>query len=196
MLNQILEVVKTHSQQFVVQNPDIPDNANNAIMNEAANTITGGFQNMLSGGGLQSILSLFTGSSNKQNSNVFSNPLVAMMIGHLSNNLVKKFNLNPAVANGVANNIIPSVINTLVSKTRSNDPVNDHFDLNDFIASFTGGDASQDNRQTNRFDFQGLLDSNGDGRIDLGDIVSTVTGNAQRNQQKGGLGDLIQSFFK
>lgn len=202
MLDQILDLVKQQGQQSVVQNPEVPNSDNNAVMMEAANTIAGGFQNTLSSGGLQSILSLFTGGGQSNSSSLLSNPLVSTMIGSLAGNLVKKMNLNPAVANGIANNIIPGVLSNLVSKTRSNDPANDSFDLNDLIASFTGGNPAQDNRQTNGFDFQGLIgqftgDANGDGRVDLGDVVSAVTGQAQQNQQQGGgLTNLIQSFFK
>ena len=206
MLDQILDLVKQQGQQIVVQNPEVPDNENNAVMMEAANTITGGFQNMLSGGGLQNIISMFTGGGQGQNNNsLLSNPVVSMMIGHLAGNLVKKMNLNPAVANGIANNIIPGVLNNLVSKTRSNDPADDGFDLNDLIASLTGGNAAQDNRQTNGFDFQGLIgqlgaDTNGDGKVDLSDIVNVVTRQAQNQQQgqgqSGGLTDLIKGFFR
>jgi len=205
MLEQILDLVKQQGQQVVVQNPEVPDSANNAVMMEAANTIAGGFQNMLSGGGLQNIISMFTGGGQGQNNNsLLSNPVVSMMVGHLAGNLVKKMNLNPAVANGIANNLIPGVLSNLVSKTRSNDPANDGFDLNDLIASFTGGNATQDNTQTHGFDFQGLIgqlgaDTNGDGKVDLGDIVNAVTHQAQNQQvqrQSGGLSDLIQGFFK
>lgn len=206
MLDQILDLVKQQGQQIVVQNPEVPDSENNAVMMEAANTITGGFQNMLSGGGLQNIISMFTGGSQGQNNNsLLSNPVVSMMVGHLAGNLVKKMNLNPAVANGIANNIIPGVLNNLVSKTRSNDPADDGFDLNDLIASLTGGNAAQDNRQTNGFDFQGLIgqlgaDTNGDGKVDLSDIVNVVTRQAQSQQQGqgqgGGLTDLIKGFFR
>ncbi|GAB3425409.1 hypothetical protein [Niabella aquatica] len=209
MLEQILDLVKQQGQQFVVQNPEVPDSENNAVMMEAANTITGGFQNILSGGGLQSIISMFTGGGQGPDSNggngMRSNPMVSMMIGHLANNLVKKMNLNPAVANSIANNIIPGVLSSLVSKTRSNDPADNGFDLNNLVASLTGSPAAPDNTQINGFDFQGLIgrlgaDTNGDGKVDLSDIVNVVTGQAQNQQQEqqksGGLADLIKGFFR
>ena len=62
-----------------------------------------------------------------------------MMVGHLISKLVGKFNMNHAQASRISNNLIPNVLNGLVSKTTSNDPSNDAFDLNDLIGSLTGG---------------------------------------------------------
>lgn len=200
MLEQILELVKQQGQQAVVQNAEVPNDKNNDVMTEAANTITGGLQNMLSGGGLQSILSMFSGNQNR--SSILNNPIASMMIGHLANNLVKKLNLNPTVASTVANNIIPGVLSSLVSNTQSSDPANSGFNLNNLISAFTGSTNSQ---TSNGIDFQGLIgklgqDSNEDGKVDLSDIISSVTQQAQNQQQTqhqgGGLASLIQGFFK
>lgn len=205
MLEQILDLVKQSSQNTVVANPDVPNESNNAVMAEAAKTITGGLQNVISGGGLQSILSMFTGGGQGQGQqSILSNPIVSMMIGHLANNLVRKLNLSPAVANGISNNLIPSVLNNLIGKTQSNAPEDNGFNLTDLISSFTGGNAAQSNAGGAGFDFQGLLNQvagNGGGNAmpDISSIINTVTQQAQQNQQQGGgsgLAGLIQGFFK
>lgn len=203
MLEQILDLVKQQGQQSVVQNTEVPNEKNNEVMMEAASTITGGLQNMLSGGGLQNIISMFSGDQSQGRNGILSNPVTSMMVGHLANNLMKKMNLSPAVANTVANNIIPGVLNSLVNKTRSNDPANSGFNLNDLIGGLTGGQATP---QSNGIDFQGLIgqlgsDSNGDGKVDLSDVISAVSRQSQNQQQAqrqsgGGLADLIQGFFK
>lgn len=202
MLEQIAQLVKQYGEGAVVNNPEVPSNLNNQVMAEATKTVTSGFQNILSGGGLESILSMFTGQQ-RSNTGLSGNPIVAMMVGHLANKLVGKMNLSPAIANAVANNIIPGVINGLVNNTRSNDPSNDSFDLNDLIASLSGGNSANDNRQTNGFDFQDLLEqfTGGDGQgqmPSLDNVLNTVTQRAQQNQQNqgGGLGELIGSFFR
>lgn len=203
MLDQILNLVKQYGQQTVVENPDVPNEYNNQVMAEAASTITNGFQNMASGGGLQGILSLFTGGGQNQNqggNGLLSNPIVSMMIGHLANRLVSNMNLNPATANGIANNIIPNVINSMVSKTVSNDPQDSGFNLNGLIGSLTGGGG---NAAAGGFDFQGLLNQVAGGQntggANIGDIINQVTQNAQQHQQSqqsGGLANLISGFFK
>ncbi|MCH5683554.1 hypothetical protein LWM68_04300 [Niabella sp. W65] len=111
-------------------------------------------------------------------------------------------NLSPAVANTVANNIIPGVLNSLVSNTRSSDPANSGFNLNSLINDLTGGKAAP---QTSGVDFQGLIgqlgaDTNGDGRVDLSDIIGAVSRQSQSQQQAqrqagGGIADLIQGFL-
>ncbi|GAB3015966.1 hypothetical protein GCM10027051_20090 [Niabella terrae] len=202
MIDQILDLVKQFGQQSVVANKEVPDNYNNAVMAEAASTITGGFQNMLGGGGLESIISMFTGRQSQSQSGLLGNPIVSMMVGHLTNKLISKMNLNPAVANGIANNIIPGVLNSIVSKTNSNDPSNDSFDLNDLVAAFTGGNPAANNTQTNGIDLQDILSQftgGGNGQQpDLTNIIGNITQKAQqpRTSGGGGLTDIIGGFFK
>ena len=216
MLEQISELVKQYGQKTVVENPDVPNEVNNAVLAEATNTITGGMQNMLSGGGLQDIISMFTGSDgnkqgNSQNSGIgglLKNPMVSMMIGHLVSKLVGKFKMSPAQASSISNNLIPDVLNGLVTKTKSNDPSDDAFDLNDLIGSLTGGNTATAESGSGGFNFQDLLNKftrgdgnskNGDG-FNLQDIIGQVTQGAQKKQEQqsksgGGITDLIKGFF-
>ena len=53
--------------------------------------------------------------------------MVAMMIGHLISKLVGKFNMNPAQASKVANDLIPNVLDGLVNKTNSTAPADSMF---------------------------------------------------------------------
>lgn len=215
MLEQISALVKQYGKEVVIDNPDIPNEENNAVLAEATSTITGGMQNMLAGGGLQDIISMFTGGGGNNQGNktsgiggLIKNPIVSMMIGHLVSKLVGKFNMNPGQASKVANNLIPNVLNGLVTRTNSNDPSDSGFDLNDLIGSLTGGNAATANAGGG-FNFQGLIEQftgggnggsgNGSG-FDLQDIVSQVTRGAQQNQEQqaksgGGIGDLIKGFF-
>ena len=53
MLEQISELVKQYGQEAVVNNPDVPNEENSAVLAETTNTITDGMQNMLAGGGFR-----------------------------------------------------------------------------------------------------------------------------------------------
>ena len=213
MLEQISELVKQYGKEAVIDNPDIPNEHNNAVLAEATNTITGGMQNMLAGGGLQDIISMFTGGGGNNQGNqasgiagLIKNPIVSMMIGHLVSKLVGKFNMNPGQASQVANNLIPNVLNGLVTRTTSSDPSDAGFDLNSLIGSLTGGNTATANSGAG-FDFQGLIqqftgggNGNGGGEFNLQDIISQVTRGAQQNQEQqakggGGITDLIKGFF-
>ncbi|MFT4092157.1 MAG: hypothetical protein QM640_00865 [Niabella sp.] len=202
MLEQILDLVKQYGQQSVVNNPQIPDENNNAVLSDAATSVASGLQSTISGGGLQNIISMFTGNQN-QNS-LLSNPVVGNIISQFTNSLLQRnANLDPNAANGIAASLIPGVIGALVNNIRSNDPAHDSFDLNDLISTFTGGNATADNTQTHGFDFQGLISQfTGGGSTsapDLSNVINTITQRSQQEQQQqqsGGLADLIQGFFK
>jgi hypothetical protein len=215
MLEQISDLVKYYGQDAVVNNPDIPAEDNNAVMAEATRTITSGMQNMLAGGGLQDIISLFTGGGGNRSTNgngisgLLKNPMITMMIGHLISKLTGKFKMKPAKASQVSNNLIPNVLKDLVTKTRSNDPSNDAFDLNDLINSLTGGNAATSETSSGGFNFQDLIGKltggggnagSGGGGFDLQDIISRVTQGAQENRAQetqggGGMADLIKGLF-
>ena len=217
MLDQIASLVKEYGQDTVVNNPNVPDSENNMVLAEATKTITGGLQNMLAGGGLQDIISMFTGGGGNQSgqqtggiAGLLKNPLVSMMIGHLIGKLTNKFNMSPQQASQISNQLVPNVLNGLISRTTSQAPENDSFDLNDLISSLTGGKTATSGSSTGGFDFQGLLNqftggqntssSNSNG-FDLQDIIQQVTQGAaesrsnKNNSSGGGLADLIKGFF-
>lgn len=195
MLEQIAQLVKQFGQQSVVDNPEVPTDLNNQVMAEATNTITGGLQNILSGGGLQGLLGLFGTNQNQSRGGILSNPIVAMMVGHLANKLVQKMGLNPGLANSISNNIIPNVLNSLTQRTVSNAPQDDGFDLNDLVGALTGGSGQQ---ASGGLDLQDLLrqfTQGGQVNVDP-NVEARVARQAQNQNQGGGLADLIGGFFK
>ena len=214
MLEQIVALVKQFGQDTVVNNPDISNDVNNDVLAEATQTISGGMQNMLAGGGLQDIISMFTGGGNNRSQKngiggMLKNPVVMMMVGHFVSKLISKFKMSPEKANSVSNALIPNVLNDLVSRTKDTSPENDSFDLNSLISSLTGGNVAT-SESGGGFNFQDLIKQfsgsnendlnsvNGRGKLDLQDIISKVTSGAQQNQaQQSGSGflDLIKGFI-
>ncbi len=209
MLEELFNLVKGVAGDSVVNNPDVPNEHNNEVVAEATNTVASGLRNMVAGGGLQNILSLF-GNKDQQGGGkgLLSNPIVNMMIGHFAGKLMSKFNLGGNQANSVATNLIPSVISNLVSKT--NDPNNSTFSLEGLLNSITGGQSAQVAQEqqasgNSGFNFQDLIGqfTGGGGQTGGGsgimDIVSKLAGGAQNQQQQnggGGLMDLIKGFIK
>ena len=209
MLEELFNLVKGAAGETVVNNPDVPNEHNNEVIAEATNTVASGLRNMVAGGGLQNILSLFGGNKGQQNSkSLLSNPIVNMMIGHFAGKLMSKFNLGGNQANNVASNLIPNVISNLVNNT--NDPNNSSFSLDKLLNSITGGQSAQV-AQTQQasgdsgFSFQNLISQFTGGGAQSGgggglmDIVSKLAGGAQSQQQQnggGGLMDLIKGFIK
>ena len=211
MLDNLTDLVKNLAGQAVVNNPDIPNDQNNAVVAEATHTVASGLQNMVAGGGLQNIISLFTGGKTNSNS-LLNNPLVNMMIGHFSSKLMNKFNLNSSQAGNVSSNLIPDVMSNLVNKT--NDPNNSQFTLDNLLNSLTGGQSEQVAQEqmssgNSGFSFQNLISQftgnststaagsgGGGGIMELVSKITSGAQNAQHKQGGGGLMDMIQGFFK
>ncbi|MGF2412194.1 hypothetical protein [Ferruginibacter sp.] len=208
MLEELFNLVKGNASETVINNPEVPNEQNNAVIAEATNTVASGLRNMVAGGGLQNILSLFGGNNGQQNSKgLLSNPIVNMMVGHFAGKLMSKFNLGGNQANSVASSLIPNVISSLISNT--NDPNNTSFTVDKLLSSLTGGQSTQvaQEQQTagnSGFNFQDLIGQfTGGGQQGGGggimDIVSKLAGGAQNQQQQnggGGLMDLIKGFIK
>ncbi len=210
MLEELFNLVKGSATETVVNNPDVPNEHNSAVIAEATNTVASGLRNMVAGGGLQNILSLFSGGQQQNGKGLLSNPIVNMMIGHFTSKLSSKFGLNGNQAGNVANNLIPNVISSLINKT--NDPNDSSFSIEGLLNSITGGQSVQVAQEQQSagnagFNFQDLISqftnsgqsggSSGGGG--LMDIVSKLAGGAQAQQQKnggGGLMDMIQGFLK
>ncbi len=207
MLEELFNLVKENAKEPVVNSSDIPNDQNDAVVAEATNTVASGLRNMVAGGGLQNIISMFTGGGQQggdSKGGLMSNPIVNMMIGHFAGKLMSKYNIGGAQANNVANNLIPQVISSLISKT--NDSSNSTFSIEGLLNSITGGKATQA-EQSGGFDIGGLISqftgggqqNNAGGGGGLMDIVSQFTQGAQEQQQRnggGGLMDLIKGFMQ
>ena len=207
MLEELFNLVKGTATESVINNTDVPNENNNAVIAEATNTVASGLRNLVAGGGLQNILSLFSGGQQQSSKSLLSNPIVNMMVGHFSGKLMSKYNLGGAQASNVANSLIPNVLSDLINKT--NDPNNSSFSIEGLLNSLTGGQSAQVAREQQAsgntgFNFQELISQFGGGQSNEGggglmDIVSKLAGGAQAQQQKnagGGLMDMIQGFLK
>jgi len=197
MLENLLNLVKEQGADAVINNPAVPNEQNEAVLADATSSVAGGLQSALAGGGLQNVLSLFSGN-NSGAGNLTSNPIVSNIISNFSQKLTGNHGISSSNAEGIAGNLIPNVISNLIHKT--NNPGDSSFDMNGIIGSLTGGGNAG-----NGFDFNNILsklggsglDTDGDGKIELSDIVSKVTGGAQQAQtgSGGGLMDMIKGFM-
>lgn len=201
MLKELFDLVRGNARESVIDNPDVPNQHNNEVVAEATNTVASGFRNVVAGGGIQNLLSLFSGGG-KSKKGLLSNPIVNMMMGHFASKLMNKFSLNNNQANRLSGNLIPNVISNLINKT--NDPNDSGFSIEKLIGSITGnktevaaaqhsgGGGLQDMLRQ----FTGGGNGNGSGSGVM-DVIKKLTGGAQQQQQKNGnLLDLIKGFMK
>jgi hypothetical protein len=195
MLKELFDLVRGNATETVISNPDIPNEYNDEVVAEATNTVASGFRNIVAGGGIQSLLSLFRGGSNKKS--LLSNPIVSMMMGHFAGKLMNKFNLNNNQANNLSGNLIPSVLGSLINRT--NDPNDQNFSLEKLLGSITGKkelavQGSGGGLQDILRQFNGNGQGNGGGLMDI--VKDFASGAQQQQQQKGNLMDLIKSFTR
>lgn len=209
MLEQLFNIVKQMGQDTVVNNPEVPNERNQEVMAEASNTIASGFQNVVAGGGLESIIDLFKNKGNNTNCSggvggLLKNPIVTMMIGFFISKLVSKFKMSPSSASNVANNLIPASIGNLIQQT--NDPNNENVTMDGIINSVIGKGAQEEQQASNGDSpLQDILDqftgggNNGGGGFNIQDIIGNLTQKAQNNigskKEQGGLVDMIKGFF-
>lgn len=201
MLEELFNLVKGNAQDAVINNPVVPNEQNDAVVASATHSVAEELQGTLAGGGLQNVLSLFGGGGSNEGSSLLNNPIVSNIISNFTNKLTNNHGIASDQAGGIAQSLIPSVLNNLISRT--NNPSDKGFDINSIIGSLTGGGTSNVgggfdlNGIMSKFTGGGGLDTDGDGQIELSDIVSKVTGGAQQAQSGGGgLMDMIKSFIK
>lgn len=201
MLEQLLKTLVDQGQQQVVENPAIPNELNQQVIGEAGRSIFEGLQGTLASGGLSQLMGLFTGGGQQGQggglSGLLSNPMVQNIVQSFTGKLTSQFNLNPATAMQVGSQLIPEVLGRFSSQV--SDPNDSSIDINSVIQSLTGGQMGQTNFNdlAGRFTGGAGGDVDGDGDVDLQDIIASVSGaaGAQRNAG-GGIMDMIGQFMR
>lgn len=199
MLEELFNVVKGVASQ----NPSVPSAQKNEITAEATHTVASGLRNMVAGGGLENVVSLFSHGGQQKGGGLLSNPIVSMMVGHFADKLMSKYNLGNQDASQVASNMIPAVLGNLVNKANDS---NSGFPLENLLNSITGGkmDEMLPQHEGSGGGINDILSrlSGGNSNTESGgglmDIISQLAGGAQQQQKRnggGGLMDLIKGFI-
>ncbi|WP_143309840.1 hypothetical protein [Chitinophaga vietnamensis] len=190
MLEQLMQLVREHAQDAVVNNPSVPDEHNEAVIGAATESIASGLQQELANGNTEGVLGLLGGHTDSSS----SNPVVSNISNNLVGTLLEKFNLDKGAATQLASSLIPSVLGSLVNKT--NDPGNSNFSLGGILSSLTGGASSGFNLDGILGKLKGGLDQNGDGNVDLNDLKNVLSNGAQQQQGAGGgIGGLLKNLL-
>ena len=183
MFDQLTQLVQQFGQEAVVKNDAIPNEQNEAVMEEAGNSIFSSLQKMASEGGVEKLAGLLQGN-NAQDS---SNPAVQQITQQLTGNLGKKFGLNNDIASSVAGSLIPQILGGLVNK--ANDP-NDSFQITDLVGAITGGGTQTAGIMDaiSKYGTQLGLDQNADGKLDMQDAIAAT-------KSKGGISGFLGKLF-
>lgn len=139
MLEQLMSLIQDNSQQAIVKNPAIPNEQNQDAMQAIMGAVTSGLQGQAQSGagGLGALTSLLGGQTGLNASTLMSNPIVANIAQQAITSLMQKFGLDKTAAAGIVSQILPNVMNSLITKT--NDPNDTSFNLNDITGAFADG---------------------------------------------------------
>ncbi|HEY8959821.1 hypothetical protein [Chitinophaga sp.] len=196
MLEQLMDLVRENAQGAVVNNPAVPNEQNEAVIGAATSSIASGLQQELASGNTEGVLSLL-GGADSDTSN--ANPVVGNISNNFVGTLLEKFHLDKGTATQIAATLIPTVLGSLVNKTK--DPNNSSFSLDGILNSLTGGSAQGLNLNGILGGLSGGLDKNGDGQVNLEDLKSLLSNGAQQQQQQqqagdgGGIGGLLKNLL-
>ena len=135
MFDNLLNIVKEHAGEAIINNPAIPNEKNNDAIASTTNSIVDVLKNQLTSGNLSSVTDLFKGGA----SNINASSINSVVNSKVATDLMTKFGIDSTQANGIAQKIIPVVMEKFVTKT--NDPNDKSFDLNDIVSSLGGGNV-------------------------------------------------------
>jgi hypothetical protein len=217
MLEQLMNLVKDHSDEAIVKNPAIPNEHNESAMATVAQSILGGLQGEAQGGNLGGLLGLLSGKGG-QGGGLMSNPIVAGIAQSAIGSLMQKFGVSNGAASGIIGQMLPSILGSMISKTSN--AGDSSMDFNGILGSLMGGaqpqqqaesgglggllggllgGGQQQQQQGGGFDFNQIGYALADGKLDMNDLMrvggSLMGGGGQQQQAGGGLGGLLGGLF-
>lgn len=192
MLEVLQGLIQQYGQGAVVNNPAVPNQHNEGVMNEVMEGLVGGLSTQAnSQGGLGSLLGLL-GNSSGSGQGLMSNPVVGNIAQSVITNLMQKFGLSNSAAASVVASMLPSVLGSLISK--ANDPDDDSVSTGGIMDVLSGG-------KTSGIDFGSILSQGAgalaDGKLDMNDLLNIAGGLGGGKQQGsgGGIGGLLGGLF-
>jgi hypothetical protein len=129
MFENLLNLVKEHAGDAIINNAAIPNEHNDAAIETTTNGIMEGLKNQLGNGGIDGLTAMFQGGN--------QSGMVQNISQNVAGSLMQKFGIENQAAQSIVQSLIPVVMNKFVNKT--NDPNDSSFDLQGIIGSLAGG---------------------------------------------------------
>ncbi|HQV01188.1 MAG: DUF937 domain-containing protein [Bacteroidia bacterium] len=129
MLDNLINLVKEHAAEAIVNNPAIDNSKNDAAISETANSIFESLKGQAASGNLQDVLNMFQGGTS-------NNALSSVIESNAIQTLASKFGIDATQAGQMVQTMLPGILNSLVNKT--NDANDNSFDLQDIVTKIGG----------------------------------------------------------
>ncbi len=183
MFEQLTQLVQKFGNEAVVKNDAVPNEHNEAVMEEAGGSILSGLKDMVAGGNLGDIAEMLSGKSTID----MNNPVVKQLAEKVTGNLGAKFGLSKETASGVADRLTSKVLKGLVNK--ATDPNHPEFNITDLVGAISGGNGGGLIDAVSKYGGMVGLDQDGDGKVGIEDAMAAVS------KKSGGLGGLLSKLF-
>jgi hypothetical protein len=168
MLDQLVKLVEQNAGDAIIKNQAIPNQFNNAAIQEVAGSIFNTLKGQAAQGNLQQVAAMFQGGASQ--SNLANNPMVKQMIASVAGNFAAKFGVSSSQAQSIVAGLLPTVMNQLVKKTT--DPKDNSFDLTEIMKSVSGNN-----------------------NLDVTSIIGQLAGGNAKSNPLDALGGLAGKFF-
>jgi hypothetical protein len=164
MLENLLNLVKSQIGGDIEQTQVIPNEHNEQAMQLAGSSLLDTLKGAVAGGGLKDVLSMFAqGQVDPQQA------IAQQASGNFAQSLTDKLGINMDQAIGLAGTMIPKLLQGFAQQTA--DPNNQQFQAQDIFNQLSGGKTSGLDVNGLMSKFQGGLDKDGDGDVDLQDLT-------------------------
>lgn len=165
MFEQLTQLIQQSGLQSVINNPEVPNEHNDAVIAEAQNSILSTFSQLNANGETQQVNEALASADHPVTQNIQQN---------FAGNIMEKFGINSATATSIAATLIPTVLNAIKGGGASGGG----FNIQDILSSLGGtnfgsGGFGSGNIQSSINSIGGKLglDKDGDGDVDLNDIT-------------------------
>ena len=135
MFDMLMNLVRQHAGQAVINNPAVPNSQNDTVMETVTGSIMNSLGQQAQSGGLGGLLSMFTGQGGS--GNVDNHPVTQDVQQNVQQDLMGKLGISPQVAMSIAGALVPVVLNKLMHKTA--DPNDSSIDAGSLMSSLGGG---------------------------------------------------------
>lgn len=133
MFEKLYLLVKNNAGAAVIDNPAIPLQYHEAVINEASSTIIEVLKGQMETGKMKDLVKFF------QFPGIYNNSLVKTMVNKFANKLNKFYGIETLTALNIAASLLPPVMEQVIAQSRSKQ--DKEFFLTNFLSKLNGNKA-------------------------------------------------------
>jgi hypothetical protein len=130
MFEKLFLLVKNNAGAAVINNPVIPANSREAVLNDASSSIIDVLKSQMEGGKLKDFIKYF------QFAGIYNNPLIASAVTKFAGRLNNFYNIGAKEAMDTAQSLIPPVMQELIRLSKGGQ--NEDFTLSAIVSKLSG----------------------------------------------------------